>query len=204
MKRTLPLIPLLMAIVTLLISCSASNQLSNDPLVPALNEKPTLTNCFIHKTDGTVVNYQSLRLVNTVFRQAYLLADGKTRIYPAELLAYQTPEYYAVSQKQFANGHKSFVSMDCLPGFGIRVTTGKINVYTKKFYNGSIAADEYYLQKGTNGPIRAYSKKMMKEVLQDDEQAQAYFFGKGKTVPLGEKILVTASILNRDPSLSKN
>jgi hypothetical protein len=64
------------------------------------------------------------------------------------------------------NGHKSKVAIDALPGFAKRLVTGGLNVYSKKYYNGRAAVDEFYVQSGKNGKIYVYSPEVIKMLLE--------------------------------------
>ncbi|MFN8243303.1 MAG: hypothetical protein U0X40_04540 [Ferruginibacter sp.] len=204
MKKIVPLTAL-MGLTLVFGSCSTSK----DSLATADNEayatgKENTASCFIQKKDGSIIRYQSLRLVNSVFNSAYLLADGSTRIYGNDIRSYQTRDYFAVSQAQFVNGRKSHVSTECLPGFAVRIARGKLNVYCKKFYNGSRAVNEYYLQQGEDGKIQVYSAGVFLEMIKENAAATA-FFTNGHKMPLMKKIQGTAAIINAAaPDVTKN
>lgn len=184
--------------ILLLGSCSVTKDSISQPENANFEGgKDAAASCFIIKKDGSTIPYQSLRQVNSVFHNAYLLADGKTRIYPDEIKAYQTTGYYAVSQTQFANGRKSTVSRNCLPGFAIRIVRGKLNLYCKQFYNGANSVDEFYLQNGDAGKIEAYSPKLMAVILKDNPDA-ARFFDNNKKLSLARRLTGTVAIINND------
>ena len=204
MKKTLYTLALVLPVSLLFNACKLSNEMNNGLSNNAVSSKSSVSNCFIQKKDGSVINYGSLHMVNAVFNDAYLLADNKTRIYPKEIVAYQTNEYYAVSQSQFSNGRKSHVAITCLPGFGMRIAKGKLNVYTKQYFNGTLAVDEYYLQSGDDGPIKVFSPILIKELLQNDAKAIGYFKSNHKQKPLRELLTATASLVNADRSVTKN
>lgn len=204
MKKSYYTPVLALSILLLFTACSVSNNLDNGLRSNRLDSKATLSNCYIQKKDGSIANFSTLRMVNSVFNDAYLLADNKTRIYPKEIMAYQTNEYYAVSQSRFSNGRKSHVSIDCLPGFGLRIAKGKLNVYTKKYFNGTLAVDEYYLQSGDDGPIRVYTPKLIREMLKQDATATSYFQANEKTKSLGDLLSATASLINTGNLVTKN
>jgi hypothetical protein len=46
-----------------------------------------------------------------VFTSPHLLANGKIKIMPSEIVSYQNQDQYAVSQNTFSNGRKSFVAV---------------------------------------------------------------------------------------------
>lgn len=203
MKNIIPASAMLFACLCSFSSCSVSKDSLSDANTDYTMAKEANTSCFIQKKDGSVVKYSSLRQVNSVFNSAYLLADGKERIYPGDIKAYQTSDYYAVSQNFFANGHKSHVSVGCLPGFAVRIVKGKLNVYRKKIYNGSRAVDEYFLQAGDDGKIVAYSPAVLKEMVKDNADATS-FINNAKRTPLIKKLQATAAIVNSDRIAAKN
>jgi hypothetical protein len=185
-------------------SCAVNNAVVCERKCTADPQKETANACFVQKTDGAIVSYGSLKLVNSVFNDSYLLADGKIKIYPKDIRSYQTPEYFAVSQDIFANGRKSHVSVECLPGFATRIAKGKLNIYCKKIYNGTHAVDEFFLQQGDEAQIVAYSPKLMNELLKDNNEANNYFNSRNKKTSLNKKLQATAAMVNNgDKMLSK-
>lgn len=204
MKRSLPLILPFLSLIVLLNACVTGKNSVTDLKPDIERSKDNNSTCFVQLKDGSIVNYGSLKLVNTVFNDAYLLADNKTRIYPKEIKAYQNKDHYAVSQNSFVNGRKSYVSVEALPGFAVRIAKGKLNVYCKKFYNGAHAVDEFYLQSGDQGTISRYSKQLMNELLKDNSEATGFFNSKAKNISLAQKIQATAAIVNNDRTITKN
>jgi hypothetical protein len=205
MKKALhPLILPVLSLIILLNSCSTAKNTVSDARVDTDRVKENNNSCFVQKNDGVILNFSSLKLVNTVFNDPYLLADNKTRIYPKDIKAYQDKDYYVVSQKGFVNARKSYVSTEALPGFAVKLVSGKLNVYRKKFYNGTNAADEFYLQLGELGQIVRYSPKVMKEILKDNTEATSYFNSRSKNISLSQRILSTAALLNNDRGVTKN
>ena len=204
MKRSLPLILPFLSIILLLNSCATGKNSVTDFKPDSPNVKENNSICFVQKNDGSIQNYTSLKLVNAVFNDAYLLADSKTRIYPKEIKAYQDNYQYAISQNSFTNGRKSYVAIDALPGFAVQIAKGKLNVYCKKFYNGAHAVDEFYLQTGDNGPIKVYSKQLMNEILKDNAEAFTFFNNNIKDASLLKKLQALAAVINNDHLISKN
>jgi len=204
MKKTIILALLALPVILVFNSCSVTAKLGSEQTEHAVGAVEPSSACFVQKTDGSIVGYQTLKLVNSIFNNAYLLADGKTRIYPKEILSYQTSEYFAITQKKLANGHKSFVSMDCLPGYARRIAKGQMNVYSKKYFNGTVAVDEYYIQWGEFGPIRAYKPAQLKELIKSNPEASRYFSTNMKQKPTGDLLLATASMVNNNNLVSKN
>ncbi len=150
------------------------------------SKEPT-TACFVKMNDGTIRNFATLKLVTGMFKTPYLLADGKLKITAKEIKSYQNKAHYAISQNCFTSGHKSYVAKETLPGFAIRIAKGKINVYAKKYYNGSIAVDEYFVQKGEDGQILAYTTENMNKLVKDDDEALAFFMNKKYTTSKTKK-----------------
>ena len=157
MKNPVPLIPVLLCILVSFNSCSVSKDSLIQRKTDIVDSKESTLACFVQMNDGTIKNYTTLKLVTGVFITPHLLADGKTKIFPTEIKAYQNEEHYAISQTTFVSGRNTFVAVETLPGFAIRVAKGKVNVYCKRYYNGSMVTDEFFLQNGDNGQIFAYS-----------------------------------------------
>ena len=160
--------------------------------------------CFVQLKDGSIKNYSSLKLVTGVFKTPHLIADGNVTITTADIKAYQSKEYYAVSQKQFTNTKPSYVAVEALPGFAVRVAKGKLNVYSLKYYNGHNATEKFYLQSGDNGQIVAYTPAVMKELVKDNTDAYNFFNDKKKLTTFPKKLLATVDIYNNSPYVSKN
>lgn len=160
--------------------------------------------CFVQKNDGTIQYFSTLKLVKSVFGTPHLLADGDIRINSTDIRAYQDRDHYAVSQKVFIAGRFSKVADQALPGFGIRVIKGKLNVYTKKFYNGERPVNEYFLQSGENGDIKLYSPELMNELVRSDEAAFNFFNKKTEKATETERLLAAAVLFNTGQLVSKN
>lgn len=52
---------------------------------------------------------------------------------------------------------------------------GKLNIYSKKFYNGRAAVDEYFIQEGSNGNIVAYTPELLKNLIKESDEAMNFF-----------------------------
>lgn len=164
-----------------------------------------MASVYVIKTDGSTQQYSSLKLVTGVLVTPHLLADGKIVIYPKDVLAYQDGRRYAVSQKLLKTEKTSFVAAETLPGFAVRIAKGKLNVYSRKYYNGNVAVTEYFLQSGDEGEIVAYSPATMKELIKDNNRAADYYNSKVKISPKSKKLMVTADLYNNpDQYVSKN
>ena len=204
MKNTRSLAVMLASMLVLLISCK-TNSISKTQLADESNHsKENRTNCFIVKNNGEMVEFNTLKLVTGPFSTPYLLANGKTRIKARQIIAYQNKDHYAVSQKTFCCGRVSHVATVTLPGFAIRITKGRLNVYCKKYFNGQVAVDEFFLQAGEDGKIMEYSPKLMNELVNDNNEAYKYFNDKKIRARLPEKIETTARLYNGEQMLSKN
>jgi len=203
MKTTVPFLKAVICLLILLNSCTVSkNSLEqyNSPIKDPKNE----ISCFVQMTDGTIKNYVTLKLVTGIFKTPHLLADGNIIIKADEIKAYQNKEHYAVSQKEFTSLKQSYVAVDALPGFAVRVVRGKLNVYSLKYYNGHNATKKIFLQSGDDGQIVAYTPELMKELVKDNSEAYTFFNTKGKVAAVPDKVLATAELYNNSKLLSKN
>ena len=154
--------------------------------------------------DGKIVYYKTLELKKGVFTSPHLLADGKIKIMPSEIVAYQNNEHYAVSQSTFKSGRKSYVAVETLPGFAVRVVRGKLNIYCKQYFNGRAAIDEFYIQAGTEGKIYVYSPELMKQLIKDNVEALSYFNQTEEEKEFSKKLQATAQLYNNGLLMSKN
>lgn len=154
--------------------------------------------CFTQMKDGTIKNYTTLKLVTGFLKAPYLLADGHTKIAAKEIKAYQNKEHYAISQVGFATGHRSYIATEALPGFAIRIAKGNVNVYTKKYFNGTSAVDEFFVQKGGDGLILAYTAETMNLLVKDDPEALDFFMTKKYNTPKSKKDPVSLSFVKND------
>jgi len=158
---------------------------------------------FVVYKDGKVVQYQSLKFVKGVFTSPHLLADGKVKINPSEILAFQNENHYAVSQSQIADGRKSSVALETLPGFAVRLIKGRLNLYCKKYYNGYVAVNEYFVQLGQDGKIQKYSPELMESIIQDDPEACDYFSKKINNLHKLDLLQSTVSMYNKTVALNE-
>ena len=203
MKKTLYSIIVLFCVPIIFNSCATDRSIAQriaEFESATADEQP----CFVQKNDGTIQYYSTLKLVKGIFTTPHLLADGEIKISAGEIKAYQDKDHYAVSQKVFLSGKTSRVSDETLPGFGIRLIKGKLNVYNKKFYNGERAVNEYYLQSGDEGEIKLYTPELMKELVKTDAAAYDYFNNKNLKTTLPEKMLATVELFNTGQLISKN
>jgi len=204
MKKPNTLILMLLSIVPVLYSCAVSQDAVITHQLETKISSQTEQSCFIILKDGSKHYFTSLQMVTGVLMAPHLLADKLQKIYPTEIIAYQSNDQYAVSQELFASGRKSYIAFDALPGFANRIAKGHLNIYTKKLNVGARMIDEYFIQSGDDGPIYAYTKEMMNTFLKDHPDASNYFNDPAIKVPLAKKIMATAALLNANSMISKN
>jgi len=204
MKKISTIFTSFVAATLLMSSCSTNKILSIDKDQVKKELTNTSSASFVKKKDGTIVFYNSLELKKGVFTSPHLLANGKIKIMPSEIVSYQNQDHYAVSQNTFSNGRKSFVAVKTLPGFGVRVVKGKLNIYCKQYFNGRAAIDEFYIQTGNEGKIYLYSPELMKELIRDNNVALNYFNQPEDLNDYSKKLQTTAEIYNNGMLMSKN
>lgn len=204
MKNFIPAIAVLLSTAALSSSCSVSKNSIDQQTITVANENEAPASCFVQFNDGTTRQFTTLKLVTGVLTTPHLLADGKTVINAKEIIAYQDNKHYAVSSKILTSKKSSSVAVETLPGFAVKVLSGKLNVYCRKYYNGASTSDEYFLQNGNDGYIVAYSKDVLKAMLKDDINATAFFNSKTKVSPSSKKILTAVEIYNKGQMMTKN
>jgi hypothetical protein len=205
MKTPLPAYAVLICTVLMLNSCTVSNNsiASQKEDFENLNESGTAT-CFIQLKDGTIKHYKTLQLVTGVLTSPHLLADNKEIIKGKDIIAYQNHKHYAVSSQYLTSKKNPAVASETLPGFAVKVLSGKLNVYCRKFYNGSNTVNEYFLQHGKDGNIVSYSNAVLKNIIKEDAKALEYFKNKIKTTSKFKKILTVVEMYNNGQMLTKN
>jgi hypothetical protein len=204
MKKHLLTAALLFSALFILNSCATSSITREQRKTDIEKSREPETNCFVQFNDGTVKNYKTLKLVTGMFKAPYLLADGKTKIHSKEIKAYQNKDHYAISQATFGEGRTSHVATETLPGFAIRTVKGKLNVYCKKYYNGQVAVDEYYLQVGNTGEIVAFSSNAFNELIKSIPEAYGLFNNKKFKGTLPEKLTAAAHMYNSGQMMTSN
>ena len=204
MKKTLSSTGMLLCSIILLNSCATSSISRTQRKADIVSSKETASECFVQLNDGTIKHYNSLKLVTSVFSTPYLLADGKVKIRPNQINAYQNNDHYAISQKTFTGGHISHVATETLPGFAVRTVKGKINVYCKKYYNGQTSVDEYFIQAGDQGKIIVYSQELVNELVKDNSEAFKFFNTRRMWNSLPDRLLPTAHMYNNTQLMTKN
>ena len=205
MKKVIPAtIAMLFCLAILLNSCAVSKNSVITQQPEVANPGKSSTACFVQLNDGSIQHYSSLKLVTGILTTPHLVADDKVIINTKNIMAYQDDQQYAVSPKILTTTKNSLVAADALPGFAVKVLSGKVNVYCRKIYNGANAVDEYFLQHGNDGYIIAYSKDVLKSMLKDDTKALEFFNGKTKISPRSKKMLATVEFYNNNQLLTKN
>ena len=192
------------SIMCLLNACSVGKNAVNNQKPDIVNTDEVSANNYVQLNDGSIKHYKSLKLVTGFLTTPHLLADNKEVINPKDIMAYQDNGLYAVASKVLTSKKDSRVAVDALPGFAVKVVSGKLNVYTRKYFNGANAVEEYFLQNEADGYIIAYSKEVLKSMLKDDAKALEYFNGKVKISPKSKKILTAVEMYNHNQLVTKN
>lgn len=154
---------------------------------------------FVQMNDGTVKYFHSLKMVTGIMMTPHLVGDGKEVIHADDIKAYRDNDHFAVSQKTFRSGRKTYLALEVLPGFVQVIATGRISIYLKQSFNGYRRINEFFVQDGINAPIVPYTSAFMLELAKDDPQALKAL--NNRSVPLLEKLQLTAGILNSNTSL---
>jgi hypothetical protein len=205
MKNFIPAIAVLVSAGILLNSCAVSkNSITQQQTETKIVNETTSASCFIQLNDGSIKQFTTLKLVTGVLTTPHLLGDGKVVINSKEIIAYQNDKHYAVSAKILTSKKSANVSVETLPGFAVKVLSGKLNVYCRKYYNGANTSDEYFLQNGNDGYIIAYSKDVLKTMLKEDAKASEFFNSKAKVSPKAKKILAAVEMYNSSQLMTKN
>jgi hypothetical protein len=204
MKKIIPSITALCSIVILLNSCAVGKNAVDTEKTKAVSKNESPASCFVQMNDGSIKQYASLKLVTGVLKTPHLLADNKVVINSKDIMAYQNNTHYAVSAKIVTSTKKGSVAVETLPGFAVKVISGKLNVYSRKYYNGANTVDEYFLQSGNDGYIIAYSKDVLISMLKEDTKALEYFNSKSKPSSKSKKLLVAVEMYNNSQMMTKN
>jgi hypothetical protein len=204
MKTIIPAIAVLFGTTILLNSCTVNKNAVELQKSEAKNVTEGPSTCFIQLNDGTYKQYTTLRLVTGVLTTPHLLGDERVSINAKDIIAYQNNKHYAVAAKILTSTKTGTVSVETLPGFAVRVLSGKLNVYSRKYYNGANTAEEYFLQNGDDGYIVAYSKELLKSMFKEDTKAWEFFTGKTKISPKSKKLLTAVEMYNTGQLMTKN
>jgi hypothetical protein len=203
MKTFLPSLVGISCLFVLLNSCVTSKN-SIGQFNHEITSTKDMPSCFVEMNDGTVKNYSTLKLITGIFKPPHLLADGTLIINADKIKIYQNKDHYAVSLKKITGAAKSYVAVETLPGFAIRVVKGKLNVYAFKYYNGHNTSEKFFLQSGDEGEISTYTPELLNELLKDNAEAYTFFNEKNKELSLSKKLLATIEIYNSSKLITKN
>lgn len=204
MKKSLTLVAAIGCFTFGLFSCKTSrNSLASDKLETEITSG-TVTSNFVQYLDGSIQSFQSLKLITGVLVTPHLLADGKKLIYAKDIKAYQDNQHYAISQQLMKTKRKSHVAKETLPGFAVRVISGKLNVYKRTIYNGERAVEQFFLQQGAEGAIVAYTDEVMKDILRANTEVLNYFNTRAGKENLFKKLQTTVYLFNNDLAVTKN
>ncbi|MBK8494780.1 MAG: hypothetical protein IPL50_06985 [Chitinophagaceae bacterium] len=204
MKKSIPALIAVCSLLMLINSCSTGKNTVDQNKTETSFSNPVPSGCFVEWNDGTIQHYSSLKLVTGILITPHLVADNKVIINSGDILAYQDKGQYAVSYKRLKSAKKALVAAEALPGFAVKLVSGKLNVYSRKYYNGGNTVNEYFLQHGEEGSIVAYSKEVMKSMLKEDKKALDYFISNSKLSPESKKILATVEMYNNSQFITRN
>jgi hypothetical protein len=151
--------------------------------------------CYVQLNSGEVKSFASLKVVTGIFKTPHLVANDSIVFTAAEVKAYQTQTHYAISHKMIEGGKTSFVAKESLPGFAVRIVSGRINVYAIKYYNGQNIGEQLFLQYGNDGAITKCTKDCLQQLIKDNEEASA-FLSNCKNKSAAKKLLATVAIYN--------
>lgn len=198
MKLRLFRLPVLFSAVALLNSCSVVNKIESSPANETrIAGKP---NNFLQLKSGEMLDVKDLRLKTGIFTSPHLLADGK-KFKPSEIRAYQLNGLYAICEECLQCSRKGKVAKEVLPGFAKRIVTGKLNVYSRMYFNGAEAVEELYLQLGEDGRIFPYTSTDLAGIVQHNTQILQILNEKGKSA--ASKLQLAAEIYNRQQIVAR-
>ena len=189
--------------ILLLTSWSIQKNTSNHFLIDKNNPLDKAGSVFVVYKDGRIVSYQTLKLVRGVFSSPHLLADGKIKINPSEINIFQNEEQYAISQSLISDGRKSALALETLPGFAVRLVKGPLNLYSKKYNNGGVVINEYFIQLGNDGKIQKYNPALMKSLIKDNPETSTYFSEKLSLLEDLDLLKSTVSLYNKTVDLNE-
>jgi len=203
MKNSIQTITALLCATTILYSCAVSENATVQKPSTAQDNNISKT-CFVQLNDGSIKQYHSLKLVTGVLTTPHLLADNNIVINAKDIIAYQDGSRYAVSAKLLTSKKEGYVAAEALPGFAIKLLSGKLNLYSRKYYNGASTSEEYFLQDGNDAHIIAFSKEALKSMLREDTKALEYFNSRPKQAQQSKKIIATVDMHNNNQLVTKN
>jgi hypothetical protein len=203
MKTVLSSLKGILCLFFLLSSCVTSKN-SIEQFNYEITSTKDVPSCFVEMNDGTVKNYSTLKLITGIFKPPHLLADGTLIINADKIKIYQNKDHYAVSLNKITGSAKSYVAVETLPGFAVRVVKGKLNVYALKYYNGHNTSEKFFLQSGDEGEISTYTPELLNELLKDNAEAHTFFNEKNKEFSPSKKLLATIEIYNNSKLITKS
>ena len=204
MKKNTPGIVAFCSVIIMLNACSVGKNSVASPKSDFTNTNELSKTCFVQLNDGSIQQYTSLKLVTGVLKTPHLLADDKVVIISKDIMAYQNDKHYSVAAKILTSKKNGSVAAETLPGFAVKIVSGKLNVYSRKYYNGANTAEEYFLQNGNDGYIVAYSKEVLKGMLKEDTKTLEFFSSKAKVSPKSKKIIATVEMYNSRQFFTRN
>jgi hypothetical protein len=204
MKTYIYLFSALCSLSVFVSSCSVSQNSIGEKAVSASIDTENKNAVFVKRNDGSVTYYTSLKLVTGILKTPHLLADDKEIINSKDIMAYKDQNVYAVSSKLLTSKKNSYVASEALPGFAVKLVSGKLNVYCRKYYNGGSTTNEYFLQSGEDGYIVSYSKDVLKSMLKEDKKALDYFNKGSKMTFKPKKLIAVVELFNNNQMLTKN
>ncbi len=204
MKTSLTIMAVAAASGMFLSSCTSSRDNFSTPKADNIVNTSAKASCFIQMNDGTIKKFNEINLVTGVLVTPYLLADGKIKIDPKDIKAYQNHDHYAISTKQFKSGRTSYAASEVLPGFAEMIASGKMIVYKKTIFNGERAIHQFFIQQGKEAEILPYSVSLIQSILKDNTEALNYFNSKTDKTNLERKLQTTAFLFNNDMATARN
>jgi hypothetical protein len=202
MKKQLLVLVAISCTIASMQSCAVSSaaRMDAEAAVKPINE--TNAECFVEMKDGSIRHFKSLKLVTGIFSSPHLLADGKEKIGSNDIKAYQNTQHYAISQQSFKENTRSKSAVETLPGFAVRIAKGKLNIYCKKYFNGTGTAEQLFVQEA-DGEIVAFTPDLMNTLLKDHPQASEFFQTSKRMTPVSKRLQATVALMNQS-MLSKN
>ena len=203
MKTSVPLVTALLCIFSSLTFTAHARNVSEKPLITEL-PSGEYTGCFVQFSDGSIQQYNTLKLVTGVFKTPHLVANDSIVIYASQVKAYQNEQCFAVSQKELGETKKTFVAKEALPGFAVRVVKGHLSVFSIKYYNGHNTTEKLFIQNGDKGEITACTHELLEELMKENSDAVSMLHLKGKSANDAKKFLAAIEAFNSSKLISKN
>ncbi len=198
MKTSLTIMAVVAASGMYLSSCTTTKDTLSTPKFENSVNSTAKASCFVQMNDGTIKKFNEINMVTGVLVTPYLLADGKIKIDPKDIKAYQNHDHYAISQKQFKSGRISYAASEVLPGFAEMIASGKLIVYKKTIFNGERAIHQFFVQEGKSAEILPYNNTLIQTIIKDNTEALNYFNSNTDKNNLERKLQTTAYLFNND------